>query len=549
MAHRFFKQSPMSHTLCGLILLLVGCSDNGKTESQSKISRPEIPLTKVVDPGQSTPFQPPDQVLEKAQLKESKEDVPPEAPTKEETKTEETKDYKSLNGAIFVDWKKPKAAILLSGLLDGYIEPCGCAGLENQKGGLSRRMAFVERLKGEGWPLIGVDLGGMVRRFGPQAAIKYQVAIDAHRMLGYGAVGFGVHDLQLPSEILLAQLTQGGISPFVSANVRSIFDEDFGLSHRFRVLKVGGMRIGVTQVLGQAFAENLQNVDFEYQSPETALEPVVKSLKSENCDFLILLANTTVQEARALGETFTDFDFVVVAGDSDPPPPEPEAIKSGVRLIELGHKGMYVGILGFYENSPQVRYQRIPLDGRFKEAVSITRLLTAYQDQLKTQGLAGLGLRANPHPTGRRFTGSEACADCHSDAYEIWESTPHAHATETLVKLPLARQFDPECISCHVTGWEPQEYYPFVSGYLDQEKTPHLVGNGCENCHGGGAAHVAAENGDVDADEAELMRLREQMRVTLQEAKQNVCIRCHDLDNSPDFDFETYWPHVEHYEQ
>ena len=60
---------------------------------------------------------------------------------------------------------------------------------------------------------------------------------------------------------------------------------------------------------------------------------------------------------------------------------------------------------------------------------------------------------------------------------------------------------------------------------------------------------MAAENGDVDADEAELMRLREQMRVTLQEAKQNVCIRCHDLDNSPDFDFETYWPHVEHYEQ
>ena len=75
MAYRFFKQSPMSHTLCGLILLLVGCSDNGKTESQSKISRPEIPLTKVVDPGQSTPFQPPDQVLEKKPSSKSRKRV------------------------------------------------------------------------------------------------------------------------------------------------------------------------------------------------------------------------------------------------------------------------------------------------------------------------------------------------------------------------------------------------------------------------------------------------------------------------------------------
>ena len=387
----------------------------------------------------------------------------------------------------------------------------------------------------------------MVRRFGPQAAIKYQVAIDAHRMLGYDAVGFGVHDLQLPSEILLAQLTQGEISPFVSANVRSIFDEDFGLSHRFRVLKVGGMRIGVTQVLGQAFAENLQNVDFEYQSPETALEPVVKSLKSENCDFLILLANTTVQEARALGETFTDFDFVVVAGDSDPP--EPEAIESGVQLIELGHKGMYVGILGFYENSPQVRYQRIPLDGRFKEAVSITRLLTAYQDQLKTQGLAGLGLRANPHPTGRRFTGSKACADCHSDAYEIWEATPHAHATETLVKLPLARQFDPECISCHVTGWHPSKYYPYEGGYLSLTESPHLLGNGCENCHGPGSRHVAAEAGAGAAGEIELLAFRKAMKLDLAKAE-NTCLTCHDIDNSPDFHdkgaFLEYWEQIKH---
>jgi hypothetical protein len=26
-----------------------------------------------------------------------------------------------------------------------------------------------------------------------------------------------------------------------------------------------------------------------------------------------------------------------------------------------------------------------------------------------------------------------------------------------------------------------------------------------------------------------------------------MCMECHDLDNSPDFDFQLYWPEVEHY--
>ena len=56
-----------------------------------------------------------------------------------------------------------------------------------------------------------------------------------------------------------------------------------------------------------------------------------------------------------------------------------------MQLIELGHKGMYVGVLGLYEKPEQTRYQRVPLDGRFADAIPITRLLTAYQDQLKTR--------------------------------------------------------------------------------------------------------------------------------------------------------------------
>ena len=105
------------------------------------------------------------------------------------------------------------------------------------------------------------------------------------------------------------------------------------------------------------------------------------------------------------------------------------------------------------------------------------------------------------HPSGRKFAGSASCAGCHTAASEVFASTPHAHATETLVKLDPSRHFDPECISCHATGWNPQKYFPYETGFVGLKETPDLVGNGCENCHGPAADHVAAENGDIEATE------------------------------------------------
>jgi hypothetical protein len=104
-------------------------------------------------------------------------------------------------------------------------------------------------------------------------------------------------------------------------------------------------------------------------------------------------------------------------------------------------------------------------------------------------------------------------------------------------------------VSCHVTGWEPQKYFPFKSGFESLAKTDHLTGNGCENCHGPGQRHVSIEQGDIEATPAEKLKAREQMRVTIAQAKATVCAACHDLDNSPDYvkhGFDAYWPKVQH---
>ena len=118
---------------------------------------------------------------------------------------------------------------------------------------------------------------------------------------------------------------------------------------------------------------------------------------------------------------------------------------------------------------------------------------------------------------------------------------------------------DPECLACHVTGWHPQKYFPFETGYVSLKDTPKLVGNGCENCHGPAARHAAVENGEIDVNDAERNKLRAELRLKIVPNEGNksgqeydkgkvvqMCMQCHDLDNSPDFDFQKYWPKVKH---
>jgi hypothetical protein len=215
---------------------------------------------------------------------------------------------------------------------------------------------------------------------------------------------------------------------------------------------------------------------------------------------------------------------------------------------------MYVAVVGvFNDEKAPLRYESVPLDARFTDSREMLKLLADYQEQLKELGLEGL-VKSQPHASGRKFVGSEKCGECHATAYDIWSKTPHARATESLVTPPnsrgeIARHFDPECLSCHVTGWDAQLYFPYDSGYLSLEKTPLLKHNGCENCHGPGSAHVAAESGEGNASEEAIAKLRESMKLPLAGAERK-CVECHDLDNSPDFykpgAFEEYWKQVEH---
>jgi hypothetical protein len=340
-------------------------------------------------------------------------------------------------------------------------------------------------------------------------------------------------------------------TPFVTANV-GLFGVDAGITPRFRVVEAGGMRIGITSVLGDRAAAQIRNDNIEVLPADAALADVAAQLARERCTHQILLSSATPEETKALAAKHPQFDIVVTAGGADEPPLELPLLPGGGRLVELGHKGMFAVAIGFYPAAqPAVRSQRVPLDARWGEADDMIKLLAAYQNKLETLGLTGLGIVPIRHPTGRRFAGSAACADCHQEAFDVWKDSAHAEALTTLEEQKPRRDGDPECLSCHVVGWAPQRFEPFEGGFTGMATTPHLAHQGCENCHGPAAAHTAVERGDVRASEAERDRLRQELVLSLDtpEGKQkavNNCLECHDLDNSPQFDFDEYWPQVEH---
>ena len=208
--------------------------------------------------------------------------------------------------ALFVDWPKPEWVIMITGRQRGYVEPCGCAGLENQKGGLMRRWTLFEQLAADGWPVVPVDLGNQVRRIGTQAELKFDYTIDTLDSMRYAAVGFGPDDLRLSTTYLVKAVTDDEFEPrlFASANV-ALFDSSF--ARPYRITTVAGRRVGITSVLGVDHQQKIASTDVLMKTPDQGLSEVWPKLAAEKCDVHNLLAYASLEESRRLVRAFPQF--------------------------------------------------------------------------------------------------------------------------------------------------------------------------------------------------------------------------------------------------
>ncbi len=466
----------------------------------------------------------------------------------------------------FPDWPRPTAVLVATGEQQGYFEPCGCTA--NQLGGMTRRAGLFRKLRELNWDVRGVDLGSVSSRTGAQAQLKFETTLQALRELGYVALGVGPEELRLDPGYLLSQhLTDGeDFLGFVSANLTFFGTRDLGTPLALRTLDVGGVRIGITSVLSETLRNQVLPAggpagDAEWTDPAESLRFVMQEFDARKVQFRVLLSQATLEESRQFARTFPQFNLIVCAQGFGDGESEPELIGS-VRLIQAGEKGKTAGVIGIYPDSVEqpVRFELVKLSGdRFGDDSAMVQLLQQYQQRLKEQKLVSTEVPVT-HPSGATFVGAHKCGECHTQAFAVWENSAHAHALESLDPAKarrgaerlhgIERFYDPECLACHVTGWDPRDYVRFETGFLNREFAVGeaeeglerlLAGNQCENCHGPGSRHVELIESGADAAEA-----AQSVRVTLQQARDAACYRCHDGENSPEFDFDSYWQQVQH---
>lgn len=477
----------------------------------------------------------------------------------------------------------PKFTLVFTAAQVGYLEPCGCS--PDQRGGVARAATVVDEIRAEGTPVLLVDGGDRffpaatpgdelaARQTKMQAeamarvtrAMKYDAIVLTSRDAGAGASFFG--SVALPPVLDTGETALPG--------TRSTMLKDVGR------VKVGLLAVGegdnAASILkaraAQLRAQGAQVVVATvYRTLEEtrALSPVAKEA---GVDFLLSSRADVpdVHEAAALadlqppifspnarGEGLLRLDIVAsgrpgepfekVAGTAEREE-ELDAIQQRIdnmreNVVSLGpddpmRKLQTEKLLDLESRKASLAkapppampadanaftYAFVPMTPQLAQSPNIRGLVDAYDRSVAEENLAYATAHPTPCPKAARgeaqYVGAQTCMGCHSAAYAFWEKTSHARAYATLEEKD--KQFNVDCISCHVTGWKQPQGACSIAQVEGRRNVQ------CESCHGAGSLHAAT--GDP-----ELISLR---------VPETTCISCHDAVNSPHFNPATYRPRI-----
>ena len=118
------------------------------------------------------------------------------------------------------------------------------------------------------------------------------------------------------------------------------------------------------------------------------------------------------------------------------------------------------------------------------------------------------------------YVGIEMCTTCHEEARKVWDKTAHAHAYKTL--STQFKEFNLDCVSCHVTGYDRP-------GGSTVTHVDDLKDVQCEVCHGAGSLHAAKP---------------EKVKVPVPKPGGDVCLSCHHPPHVHSFDPKAKMPEI-----
>jgi hypothetical protein len=426
---------------------------------------------------------------------------------------------------------------LISGSMEGRLEPCGCA--SGQLGGLPRRMTYIQEVHGADLLLEGGDLVGGASALDQEKAFT---AIDVlfGMQTRYDALGIGKADLALPTDTW-GQYLEAYAAPVVASDLEPITSQ---LKPKPFVEKdVRGTKvriISLTMELPDALRK-AEPPQLRLLSPEDGYRRGLEG--APDATLRVLMIHADPDAVRKLVPTLSPRpDLVVAMTDAVHEPPASPTLLGDVPVVFPGVRGRFLIDLRFgrtekgaaiphYELVPLRASETKPLAGQdpaVREVLRKHRILVA-EEKLREK-LAD----QKPLPDGLSYVGTARCGECHEQDLELWKNSKHSRAWDTLDRAekdparygwPVTQY--PDCVSCHVVG------YGDKTGFVSPDTTPDLANVGCEQCHGAGSAHSAAPTtarmGKVGGGTPSV-----------------VCTQCHDYEQSPDFDYQKRWPLIEH---
>jgi 2',3'-cyclic-nucleotide 2'-phosphodiesterase (5'-nucleotidase family) len=419
-------------------------------------------------------------------------------------------------------------------------------------GGLARRVSYIKAFKHRSnleVPTLFVDAGNLFSddRFTANQLPGEVMTKNRWVVKGYGdfnqdAANISYGDLPYLSELMKSDGFDERVRdlPFierlVSANVQPADDRHKPLAPYVirevtlkrgvpgKTLKVGV--VGFTEPKPSMGAET-QSVyaGYRIEDPFEAAKRVLPELK-QKVDFIVALAYMPQDKAQRLASENAEIDTVIGARQVNSMD-EPQHFNRAT-ITYAYNQTKYLGELRVYlkgDGSVENQVNRyvgldsvIPDDPRALDVV--TEAHNEFTNEQKTNtesasqaAIQNVGLKSP-------FVGVETCAACHADQKAVWDKTGHAHAMATLERKN--EQFDNECVRCHVVGFDKGGFQSLIT-------TPQLANVQCESCHGPGSEHAANPVKGYGHMETPVG-----------------CTQCHTQVNSPDFNFETYWPKVKH---
>ena len=416
----------------------------------------------------------------------------------------------------------------------GRIEPCGC--YTGQLGGLTRVSTHLGPSSGN---RLLYEIGDAVAGTEDFHVVHYDYLLRAYGEIGYAAVNLGHREARLSSEAL-QQAAANSPVPLISANLLDASTHDpvvkpwvvTELKNETSMLRVATIGVVDPKRMNGKTGDGIQIARMD-----EVLRRHLPDMKKE-ADLLVCLAFTDEAGVRQLAEEFYEFVFIL-GGDVRQPSQLVEKInrswtlsttnqaralgelkatwKANTKLVEdtVGNVTLMLDVI---PQDPAVKAH----SEQYRKDIRNIKLAIDIPGGDASQLVPGV----EPSAT---YVGSQSCAACHSKSFAVWQESRHAHAFASLIQTKS--DADPSCIKCHTVGLGKP------GGYLRSMGKEKLVNVSCESCHGPGSEHVQLRSAASPGKEITLK---------LRSVGAGQCTQCHYGEFSRPFDWNVFWPLIEH---